>query len=287
MGCVRVDADKIVYSAGFATEKNTFSVIQDFEVTTIPRATEKAAMRFLKENYPTGTHMVRSCTREHVSHSIHIINTTINRIQKRYPDHELIVYLTESTGVYNFRNDIATTLGYKANRKGMSRPIYYEELRRHMLSKFDCIVCNTAEADDWVIVDYEPGDVIAGVDKDLLQFPGVHYNYDKDIEKVVTVEEGNRNFFHQVMYGDEIDNIPGMRHWCKPRAWGPIKTSKLIANCVLPLEYYYAILDGYKKTLINEKFDEDVFRDRFEEQCKLLWLWRYEGDTWNWTKMVE
>lgn len=283
---VRVDADKIIYAAGFAVEKRSYHLIQDFEVITMPRATKKAAERFKAEHHPGTPDLVEACTREPVYHSKHIINTTINRIQKHYPKHSLLIYLTACDDSNNFRHALAKTQGYKANRKGMGRPIYYDALREHIMSKYAYKLCDGYEADDAVIMDYEPGDIIAGVDKDLLQFASTQYNYDKGIETIVLPEVGRRNFFHQVMFGDEVDNIPGMRHWCKPRCWGPVKTSKLIADCVLPLEYYHAILEGYKKTIINEEFNEELFNSRFEEQCQLLWLWRHKEDTWDWSKLI-
>lgn len=51
--------------------------------------------------------------------------------------------------------------------------------------------------------------VICGVDKDLKQIPGLHYNYTKDSFEEVGIGQASYNLFYQVLIGDTVDHIGG------------------------------------------------------------------------------
>jgi 5'-3' exonuclease len=68
------------------------------------------------------------------------------------------------------------------------------------------------------------------IDKDLLQVPGMHYNWVRDEKILVTPEVGLRKLYQQVLTGDGTDNIPGIY------GIGDVKARKLIAACADELE---------------------------------------------------
>jgi 5'-3' exonuclease len=58
--------------------------------------------------------------------------------------------------------------------------------------------------------------ICCGNDKDLLQIPGHHYNFFKNVGKEVTVKEAVYSLYNQVLCGDSADNIPGL-YKCGPK----------------------------------------------------------------------
>ena len=86
------------------------------------------------------------------------------------------------------------------------------------------------EADDLVSIwAYEAREeevpyVIAGIDKDLKQIPGNHYNFNKQLHEFVDDDNANLNLMLQCLTGDTSDNIPGLK------GIGPAKASKILAG---------------------------------------------------------
>ena len=86
-----------------------------------------------------------------------------------------------------------------------------------MKDKWQGIQADGMEADDLVCIwAYEARDmeipfVICGIDKDLKQIPGNHYNYNKKEHCFVDDDVANYNLMVQCLTGDNSDNIPGIR----------------------------------------------------------------------------
>lgn len=124
------------------------------------------------------------------------------------------VFLTGST---NFRNDLAVTKPYKGNRSA-PKPKHFLALRKAMLDDGACLSIG-CEADDMIgIRSQELGAgncVVVGLDKDLLNLPGIHYNFVKREFIVVDEEQALLNFYRQVVTGDSVDNVAGMGRGAK------------------------------------------------------------------------
>src|SRR5258706_13648506 len=86
------------------------------------------------------------------------------------------VFLT-SDDKSNYRYTVSGT--YKANRKN-PRPIYYGELREHLITFYHTTVVTGEEADDALGVAQTSETIICSIDKDLNQCPGRHYDFVKD-----------------------------------------------------------------------------------------------------------
>lgn len=54
-------------------------------------------------------------------------------------------------------------------------------------------------------------DVIVSIDKDLRQYPGAHFNPDKNETEIITPLDGAWNFWIQVLAGDHTDNVKGIQ----------------------------------------------------------------------------
>ena len=134
-------------------------------------------------------------------------------------------------GKGNFRKDLYPA--YKGNRNRE-----YEEAHRaalnygyeYMVEKYDGVPADGMEADDLVCIwAYEARELeipylIAGIDKDLKQIPGDHYNFGKQEFDHVTDDRANYNLMLQCLTGDSGDNIPGLR------GIGPKKAAALLAG---------------------------------------------------------
>lgn len=130
-------------------------------------------------------------------------------------------YLTASKDETAFRRKVYPE--YKMNRKA-PRPVHYDALREFLMKDWSAKMVSCIEADDAIGIDSNRDDcVIVSIDKDLLQLPGLHYNFVKQEFKTVTKEEGIRFFYQQCLTGDTADNVKGIA------GIGPKKAEKILA----------------------------------------------------------
>jgi len=182
-------------------------------------------------------------------------------------------------GKGNFRMDIDPQ--YKAQR-----PSLEEEQRRrlNMIAQYaielGAISCDGWEADDQVVAwawEAQQEDtpwIIAGIDKDLLQFPGTHFNYggskDKPLDedkkwKFITQEEGDYRFACQLLTGDTTDNIFGIK------GIGPKKAEKALAG-LNRKEMMTKVIELYKP-----EYGDD-WEGRLFKNCNLIYMRRWLDD---------
>jgi hypothetical protein len=170
-------------------------------------------------------------------------------------------YKAYITGKGNFRNDIAVTAPYKGNRKDMKRPKHYEAIRKHLVD-LGATQVEGMEADDAIAIEATAnGGFIVSIDKDLDQIPGHHYNFVKHEEYFVTEEQGLLSFYKQILTGDRVDNIMGIK------GIGPVKADKLLAKCKTEKEMFDVCVKAY-----NDNGEDGVARTT--ENARLLWLLR-------------
>lgn len=172
------------------------------------------------------------------------------------------------TGSNNFRKDIAVTSPYKGNRT-QSKPKHYELIREYLNKAWACEVIEGQEADDAIgIRAYEMEDVedyvIMSIDKDLNMIRGWHYNFIKDEKYLVNDQEAIKHFYTQILTGDRVDNIVGLK------GVGPKKAEKILQDCVTEADMYKAVLEAYDN---DEK--------RVLENGQLLWIRRKENQIWS------
>jgi 5'-3' exonuclease len=218
---------------------------------------------------------------EPLSHSLQLINQRIAKSLKLVNCERYSVYIK---GKGNFRDDIA--MDYKATRSG-DKPEFYDEIREFLQEVHEAELVNDMEADDKVSIllyqDYlaNAGNpekctvVVSSPDKDLKNTPGWHLNPMKDDVYWVSEMQANRHFCYQLLAGDRVDNIPGLKelseetrkkYGCKQKKVGE-KTAKdligqtkglrdaaeLVAECYVTADVPYAYL---------------------KEQINLLWMTR-------------
>jgi hypothetical protein len=170
------------------------------------------------------------------------------------------------TGKGNFRDAIAVTVPYKGQRVS-EKPIHLQALRCHLVTSWGFTVVQGIEADDAVgIAAYavpEDETIMVHIDKDLNQFRGWHYNYRNKEKYYVTEFEGLTAFYTQILTGDRIDNIIGLK------GIGPVKAKRILAECTNESELYQAVLKAYEGD-----------QQRVLENAQLLWLQRSPNQVW-------
>ena len=122
------------------------------------------------------------------------------------------------TGSDNFRK--TSYDWYKANRASTPRPVHLTEAKRFLEKEFGAVWSVNQEADDDIGIEVfrEPNSkvLVAHIDKDLNQFPGTHYNYNKKEFYEVTETQAQQFFLHQMVLGDKVDNVQGFDGLIRP-----------------------------------------------------------------------
>ncbi len=264
---ILVDADSLVYKAGWSVEKRYYIL----ESTGERFATKSVASKMLTGWGREGEIpllLLKSEVTGPESHAIRCLDRLYQSILEPFRGEPYVSYLS---GPNNFRNDIAVTQPYKGNRTSSAKPFYYDMLRGAICSWFNGQVVDGIEADDRIAIEATAAHeaTIVGIDKDLLQIPGRHYNYDKGVFTHITEEIGWYNFFTQVLVGDASDNIKGLSRV------GPSTAAAALMGTRESPSGMYEVCRGLYHEAYGENSDE-----RFEEVCGLLYLLRHEGDEW-------
>jgi len=145
------------------------------------------------------------------------------------------IFLSDSS---NYRHTVYSE--YKANRVKMRTPEHLKKAKKYLVHRWDAKILPEHEADDLLgiiqtqhlardtngnLIPENCKTIICTLDKDLDMIPGWHYNWNKKKKYFVDDITSWRTFFKQVLTGDGVDNIPGIR------GIGPKTAEKLIGSC--------------------------------------------------------
>ena len=271
-----VDADPIIYAAGFATEKSHYDVMTKNGQLIHTFEGKAAVNAWLKEHDKKEKDFVidKRTEMEPLSHATHIIDKQLADLRKKFQAHEVLLFLTDDRKGFNFRDYVAMQTKYK-DRPSNKRPGYYNQLRQHMIKFHNAKVVTGYEADDACSIQLTAaqaeGDeaVLVSIDKDLLQVPGRHYNPNKNLLLTVSQKAGIRSFYKQLLMGDTTDTIPGL-----PRI-GEKTAEKHLADCETEEEYFKVALKLY-----NKAFGEGAGLYVMTETARLVYMIRFNGDSW-------
>lgn len=174
-------------------------------------------------------------------------------------DYEMFI-----TGKGNFRFDVQPT--YKGNRKDKPRPIHLNAMRQYLIDGYKAKVSSGQEADDDIAIratELGPRTIIASIDKDFLQVPCMHYNFNRKTLVEVNEFGGLKFIYAQILQGDTADNVFGLK------GIGAVKSVRMLESATTERELY---------DLCVEAYDGDV--SKVKENAQLLWLLRKEGELW-------
>lgn len=213
-----------------------------------------------------------------LSHSLANLKTTVSNILDRFPAREWEkLYLTATKGGYRYK--AATMRPYKGSRKA-KRPEHYDAMRKYLVEYWGAEVVDEdlpederREADDacgslqWQHADKST--CLVAIDKDLLQLPGWHYHPVKDEFHMRTLNQADLWFWKQMMTGDTVDNIPGLK------GVGEKSAEKVIEGCARKRNRVRkAVEDMYRKEFSGK------WKEAMDEMATLLFIQREPGKTW-------
>ena len=199
--------------------------------------------------------------------ALYRVNELLDTILEETKATEYRAFLTAKD---NFRKQIYPE--YKANRT-QPKPIHLEALQHTAIKELGAEYASpTLEADDALGINQDKENsstVICSLDKDLLQIPGLHYQWafgtskwQKDAVFMTQTElEGLRLFYEQCLKGDKADNVKGIA------GLGDVKARKLLKDCTTEQEMF---------NVVREQYGND---DEFKMNAQCLWILRHEGDT--------
>lgn len=238
--------------------------------------------------------------------AICILNNTINSFCSLTNTTKWYGYVG---GVGNFRIDEAQLIPYKQNRENLIKPIYYDQMKDHMLNKVGIFSVNGKEVDDQISTDCydsyrnwkktgkEQDKLIAVVsDKDYKGCLGWFYYPDFDFEPTLIeglgeislnddkVHGAGRAWKYFQFFGDQTDGFSANYHSDKP--FGTISAYRALDGCRTDKEYFESIVKTYKELYPVSKEIENFRGDlvqvswlsMLQENVLFAHLERWEGD---------
>jgi len=187
-------------------------------------------------------------------------------------------YAMAMGGQSNFRTELYPE--YKVNRakSKSTRPEWYHDLKSDIVNDYEgCVYTENCEADDLVSIwAYQKKKakqpyIVVSVDKDLDCIPGKHYNPRKKQIYEITPQQASLFFYKQLLMGDPVDNIPGVK------GVGPKTAEKLLKDAKSSHHALSIVCCEYMK-----KFSEiDEAYDNLMINGKLLYLMKDYNDYFN------
>jgi len=149
-------------------------------------------------------------------------------------------------GVKNFRHDFFSDYKNTPGRhKSKANNPFFFELRDALVADGQMVPADGMEADDLVRIWSEEQKalgnvtVVASVDKDLQCIPGAHYLIHRNTLIHVTEEDADVHYWTQILTGDGVDNIRGLR------GIGPKKAALILKGAKNSEERKQRVLDAY------------------------------------------
>lgn len=181
-------------------------------------------------------------------------------------------YICTITVGKNFRFTINPE--YKSDRKELVKPIYFNEVKQHLIDKHKAVYDTNLESDDLVNIyrNKIPGSFICACDSDILEgLPGTHFNY-KQFKWVTTKSEDAKYKFWKNMISGTHNGIKGLKG----------KGEKYAEKVLLEFKDYYPFeLSNY--SLVLEEYikfykSENIGIEEFYKNYKCIRIVEdYEG----------
>lgn len=257
-----IDADSIVYGAGFSAQKK----LDDGTID------------------PGPVEFSLNAVRQALGSLEHALSEKLKKAGDTINDFDIFL-----TGKNNFRFTIATIRPYKGNRDPAHKPKHYDAMRTYLVDKWKARVVNGYEADDAVAMaqlnsEYE-STIICSIDKDLKTVPGLNYNFRTKVMSIISPLQAKRAFWTQVLTGDPTDNIGGA-YKVGPKKAGEVLG--LIKGVVKVAEFerfaYNSALEVYDRSIrdYGEKTGYAALgaEKAVLENARLLHMQEYPGQLW-------
>lgn len=183
-------------------------------------------------------------------------------------------YVMALGGPNNFRSEF-----YPDYKKGKTRakassnkPDYFDELKSYAADRDGTVLTDGYEADDQIRIwseECRKADkpfVVVTVDKDMDCIAGNHFDPKKELHYRVSEDYADYHYWFQLLMGDSIDNIPGVK------GVGKVKAAKLLADCYDHDSRRDRVCQVYHSVYGDEGYEAMLFNGR------LLHIWRSYND---------
>lgn len=303
-----LDADSSIYAVSFMTEKTTHFGFVDGNLAFEDKDKRKYN-KWAKEQTGEVTYDFQLEV-EPVSYALHSLKKFVANTLEFTGCHRAIILLTK--GGNCFRTHLATIKRYKGNRLASKKPVHYDAARKYYMDYYDASMFEKWEADDAACMIMHKGSckphvtyVMAAIDKDLYQMPCLHVNPSKAHKGEgvypITESEGWWNFYHQMLCGDDADNINGLKGTVKRPGISKAGATKILAGmtdvslmCQTVYDLYVIRYGSepfaYEPWWVNPEFNpEGLYPERprvlqgtalsmFRENANLLYMLRTPTD---------
>lgn len=260
------DGDILAYRAGFAAEKRVY-----FD-KRLPRNEgesfdyKKEAVKHIPKEFIDWERELQPL--EHALENCkNLIKKSVKFLSEHYKDEvTYICFLTGNDEKPNFRALVDPE--YKQNRKPENKPTFLPEIRDYILAQHNGYITQGCEADDFFGHAQSDAEfngtlpIIVGVDKDLKQLSGMHFNIATQTLEFISLAHADSVFWRQMLEGDRVDNIIGVA------GIGKIKAERYIPLGT-PHEEAKKTVASFYKAEFKENWEE-----KFNNNCDLLWIWR-------------
>lgn len=228
------------------------------------------------------------------SHTYKLLNNAVEQIMSDCKTTDIEMYLG---GEGNFREEIAVSQGYKANRTA-PKPESYDDARQFLVDRWSASMVDGMETDDKVSIllykdfienDGDPDEckvILSSPDKDLKNTPGWHYNPQKRTLQFYTEQQSMRHFYWQVLAGDNTDNIKGLPYCpastrealeltkAAGKGCGPGSATKIMSATQTIEEAESIVKRCYAEWGEAQELSPLQIYNYWLEQCQLLWMVR-------------
>lgn len=276
-----IDGDVIVYQAGFASDKTTYTCPDGSSFQY-----KKEANLHCDEYGLSKENICKKVKAEPVEHCLHSVKKMINSIIEATGAGNCIVYLS---GKGNFRDELPSPFKYKGNRDNAPKPIHYYPIRDYLEDTWKAVVTEGYEADDALGI-YQCNNkdtILCSPDKDLNMIPGLHYNWNKPDKGIYEIGffEGLRNFYEQLLKGDSVDNIIGIEGIGEVKAAFALEGLDTVEDMAMETQLLYAehgkspeeyLVNGRLLWILRQE-DEELWTPPKEKMTQ--WLSSYINQT--------
>ena len=277
---LNIDGDILCYRAASATDGRFYEVTLGND-PHVRFKYKKEADKYI-ESSPEACKIDLKYEPEPASHAVKVLENSLKSLEKLVSVHvqgigDRKFYLSRGGSFREKLNPL-----YKNNREGIRRPEHLNFLKDYLTDTYNAICCEGKyEADDLLAMDQTDNTICCSIDKDMLQFPGHHFNFIKNKYMIVTEEEGNRALYRQLLTGDTADGIPGLR------GVGPKTAEKILEGISDPALMYQRCLREYLQRIPLQKGESRTDRafgirvlSIIKMNMQMLYLLRFPDDKW-------
>lgn len=301
---VIVDADMVRYQIGCVCDKDRFLAMDDDKTIGIA-STRTELKELVGEEVYANCKIKRQVAADPVENALHSCKLVLENIRNNTNARKMELYLGVSENYRKDISKLLPYKGNRVTKRkfeemkatgkwpyyfeqypkkyGMGRPTHFDALTKYMIERYDAVEIDGIEVDDYLSIEQtrawewardkmnpeealkRNGLVLASIDKDLMQVPGVFFDFRPEDKRkagvpdweFITPKQAKLNLWSQAVSGDMTDNIYGIEGVSKEGA--EKKLIQAITASIKELNFsdwrYQQYGEWFEK--VNKKLEED------------------------------